>query len=249
MPHDLLASLAAFLRCLADAPSPEGVADGIVECFRDSLGTSRAAILPARPPLLIVFALSRYEADQVAHFESLPLDGDYPATRAYREAEVAIDAVADLPSEYAAMAGPTSRGRLMVARYPDATSVAAPIIGGGRTLGAYTLVCEGERVWSTLDLAVLSSIGHALGMWLTHPDSGLPDEYSAEGPALTPRQAQILSRIASGMTNVAIAGELHCSESTVKAEIGRILRALEVDNREAAAERALASGLIARGTP
>lgn len=246
MAGDLLGSVADFLRRLADAPPPGRVADTMVECFHDSLGARAAAILPARPPLLVAFALSGYDPEQVADFESLPLDGDYPGTRAYHEAEVVIDTMADLPSQYAAMAEPAARGRRMIRRFPDGTSVAAPIVGGGRTIGAYTFVCEGERDWSTLDLAALSTIGHALGMWLTHPDSGLPDESSAGSPILTPRQVEILGRLASGLTNAAIAADLHCSESTVKAEIGRILRSLDVDTREAAAERARAAGLIDR---
>jgi len=241
---DLLESVADFLHRLAGAPPPAQVADDMVGCFGDTLGTRMAAILTARPPLLIVFALSGYEPDQVADFESLPLDGDYPATRAFHEAEVAIDAMADLSSEYGAMAAPTSRGRRLMKRHPDGYSVAAPIVGGGRTLGAYTLVGQSGREWGTLELAALSTISHALGMWLTHPDSGLPDEYTAVSPALTPRQVEVLARLAAGFTNAAIAVDLHCSESTVKAEIGRILRSLDVDTREAAAERALATGLI-----
>lgn len=249
MTRRLLTSVAALLRTLAEAPDPGTVADAVVDSFRDSLDVRAAAILVARPPLMVVFALSGLPTEQATVFESLPLDGDYPGTRAFYEAEVIIDPVIRLPELYAAMASPTSRGRALLAAYPDGQLASAPIIGGGRTLGSFTAVSDVERSWSTLDLAALSTIGHALGMWLTHPDSGLPDEFAAPRAGLSARQADILERVAQGLGNAAIAADLGFSESTVKAEIGRAMRALGVDSRTAAAERALAAGLVTRATP
>lgn len=244
----LLDSVAAFLHALADVPRPGAAADVIVDSFHDSLDMRAAAVLVARPPHMIVFALSGLPSEQVGDFDVLSLDDDYPATRAYHEAEVVIDAVLQLPQIYAAMSSPGSRGRAMIERFPKGDHVSVPIVGGGRTLGAYTAACEVERDWSPLDLAALSTIGHALGMWLTHPDSGLPDE-SALRPGLSARQADILERVATGMGNAAIAADLGFSESTVKAEIGRAMRSLGVDSRAAAAELALATGLIPRTIP
>jgi len=245
----LLGSVSAFLHTLAEAPHPASVADAIVDCFRDSLDIHAAAVLVARPPHLVVFALSGLPSEQVGDFEVLSLAHDYPSTRAFREAEVVIDPVDQLPEIYAAMSSPTSRGRSLLTRFPGGHHVSAPVIGGGRTLGAYTAASPVQRDWSPLDFGALSTIGHALGMWLTHPDSGLPDESTAPRAGLSARQADILARVATGMGNAAIAAALGCSESTVKAEIGRAMRSLGADSRAAAAERALATGLITRTAP
>lgn len=246
MAGHLLVSVAGFLRTLSEAPPPGTVADVIVDGFGDSLGMRAAAVLVARPPQMVVFALSGLPSEQARDFESLPLDGDYPGTRAFREAEVVIDPVDQLPHIYAAMSSPTSRGRALLTRFPGGQLVSAPIVGGGRTLGSYTAVTEAERDWSPLELAALSTIGHGLGMWLTHPDSGLPDESATPRAGLSARQTDILERVAAGMGNAAIATDLGFSESTVKAEISRAMRSLGVDSRMAAADLALTTGLITR---
>jgi DNA-binding NarL/FixJ family response regulator len=52
---------------------------------------------------------------------------------------------------------------------------------------------------------------------------------------LTPRQRQVLSYLAQGMTNTKIATELGLSENTVRIHISAILRTLDLDNRTQAA--------------
>ncbi len=63
--------------------------------------------------------------------------------------------------------------------------------------------------------------------------------------ALTPREMEVLSRIALGETNRQIAKELHISLSTVKRHLERILSKLGVSDRTQAAVKAIEIGLRA----
>jgi PAS domain S-box-containing protein len=59
--------------------------------------------------------------------------------------------------------------------------------------------------------------------------------------ALTPRQIEILSLVAEGLSNAEIGERLFLAEPTIKWHIGKILRALKVANRAQAVARYLAS--------
>jgi len=54
----------------------------------------------------------------------------------------------------------------------------------------------------------------------------------------TERQIQILRLVSEGLTNSQIAERLQCSRSTVKQELHRTMRSLDVEDRAAAAQRA-----------
>jgi DNA-binding NarL/FixJ family response regulator len=62
---------------------------------------------------------------------------------------------------------------------------------------------------------------------------------------LTPRERDVLTLIAQGETNAAIATHLSMRESTVKAHVSRILATLEMTNRVQAALLARDAGLTA----
>ncbi len=61
---------------------------------------------------------------------------------------------------------------------------------------------------------------------------------------LTERQADVLTMLATGASNKAIANALHLSDKTVKAHVTAIFKALNVSNRTEAAHRARESGLV-----
>ena len=62
--------------------------------------------------------------------------------------------------------------------------------------------------------------------------------------SFTPRQKEILKRMAAGETNAAIAGELGFSVSTVRHETMKIYDKLSVSDRREASVKAIALGLI-----
>jgi DNA-binding NarL/FixJ family response regulator len=71
----------------------------------------------------------------------------------------------------------------------------------------------------------------------------LSPDFSSSGPlerlGLTAREAEVLLWIAQGKSNPDIAGILGCAENTVKVHVARIFEKLGVENRNAAAMRAV----------
>lgn len=70
---------------------------------------------------------------------------------------------------------------------------------------------------------------------------------SEEMQRLTPREVEVLTLIAHGLTNSAIAEHLVVSDATVRTHVGRILGKLGVHDRAQAVAAAYQSGLVARG--
>lgn len=67
---------------------------------------------------------------------------------------------------------------------------------------------------------------------------------NGRGSDLTPREQQILDRVASGMRNGEIASELHLAESTVKSHLTSAFLKLGVSNRTQAAIATLTLGRV-----
>lgn len=242
--NDLLDGLSTVLGTLASSPHPDELAAVMAEELRPSLGVHAVALMAARPPRLIVLGVHGYERTEVEDLDWIPLDGDYPVPRAFHEAEILIETSTDMPARYAGMRRPSARWSQALARVPDGCTVSAPIFASGRPVGGYGLLTD-KTDWNTLDLSALDALSHALGLWLTHPDSGFVDDRPGDRPSLTDRQLGIVSMAAGGMGNAAIGRALGVSESTVKQELTRIRRLLDVDDRSALIERARALGLIA----
>lgn len=69
-------------------------------------------------------------------------------------------------------------------------------------------------------------------------------EPGAPGVRLTPREIQILERVAAGATNKEIGAALFLSENTVKNHLKRILAKIEVENRAQAVAWASREGIL-----
>ena len=78
----------------------------------------------------------------------------------------------------------------------------------------------------------------------------LPPDIAAEltelrlGPAITPREREIISLIAAGSANKEIGHQLGIAEDTVKQHVSRILQKLGVKDRAQAATEAIRRGII-----
>jgi DNA-binding NarL/FixJ family response regulator len=85
---------------------------------------------------------------------------------------------------------------------------------------------------------------------LAHPESA-SYEFSPFSPDfgelshLTSRELEVLRMLAQGMSDKAIAAELHRTKSTVETHVASILRKLKVDNRSAATRVACERGITA----
>jgi DNA-binding NarL/FixJ family response regulator len=69
------------------------------------------------------------------------------------------------------------------------------------------------------------------------------------GPRLSPRENDVITRLAMGLSVSQIAGELFISESTTKTHISKIYEKLGATNRAQALMTALRLGLIKQETP
>jgi len=67
---------------------------------------------------------------------------------------------------------------------------------------------------------------------------------AVRGPTLTPREAQVLSCVAAGLSNSETGQHLYISEATVKTHLLHVFTKLGVNDRTAAATLALSRGLI-----
>jgi DNA-binding NarL/FixJ family response regulator len=66
-------------------------------------------------------------------------------------------------------------------------------------------------------------------------------------PAITPKEREVLARIATGQANKEIAGELGVSEDTIKRHVSNILEKLQVNDRAQAVVEAIRRGIVRVG--
>jgi DNA-binding NarL/FixJ family response regulator len=74
--------------------------------------------------------------------------------------------------------------------------------------------------------------------------TGMRNRSAPAGPALSPREVEVLRLAAEGATNAAIGRALHISPTTVKTHLMRVYEKLGVGDRAAAVSRAIRQGLL-----
>jgi len=95
-----------------------------------------------------------------------------------------------------------------------------------------------------LSARVLREFARQAGALAARAAEGLPG--GEPGPELTPREREVLTLVAGGLTYKEVGAALSLSENTVKYHMGEILHRLHLKNREQVVAYALRSGL-ARG--
>ncbi len=112
--------------------------------------------------------------------------------------------------------------------------------GGAEIRQAFSQVLENEAV---IDPAVQRHIVDAIVTGAPAQSRRLPSPIPA---GLTPREAEVLSLIAAGMSNGEIAARLVVSEGTVKNHVHHLLAKIEARDRAQAVTFAYQHGLAAR---
>jgi DNA-binding NarL/FixJ family response regulator len=119
----------------------------------------------------------------------------------------------------------------------------APVIEAALQAGASAYVLKTAGSLDITSILRQAARGEVLPAPVTLPPrpaaSAEPD-----APALTERERDILSRVATGMTTAAISRELWVSEHTIKFHLTNIYRKLGVPNRAGAVRYALEHGLV-----
>jgi DNA-binding CsgD family transcriptional regulator len=126
-------------------------------------------------------------------------------------------------------------------------AVGAPYIAArARVLIARACDVLGDRDGATLERTAARAVFEELG---ARPDlDQLDRQHSSQppdsGPALTPRERQVLRLVAAGKTNKAIAAELTLSEKTVDRHVSNIFVKIDVPSRAAATAYAYQHKLV-----
>jgi DNA-binding CsgD family transcriptional regulator len=254
MGSEVAPELSSFLRYLSSYPAPAAVARALVHGPLAIYGARSGGVLIRKDSDLCVLADYASPKSLLARYQVLPLSLDAPYTRAFLRGEILVTAGADLFSDYPAIAMDADLwgGSSQLSALVDLVSV--PIHSQGVRLGVFGFIASTHQPWTPADFGLLEALAAVLGMWLTHPASGLGTTHAAASPAsnegtlqLSPRQSAILQLLEQGKTNDFIAVMLGVSVSTIKQEVQRLLRVLRSPDRKGAVQRAQAFGLLHGG--
>jgi PAS domain S-box-containing protein len=121
---------------------------------------------------------------------------------------------------------------------------ARKVIGGARTTSydIAMLAHDGRRLETEVESVRLEDDTEAFGVFGIIAVEKFANP--AVAPQLTPRQLQVLKRLAGGGSTDMIANELHISRETVRNHVRDLLRALGVHSRVQAVARAHQLGIV-----
>ncbi len=139
----------------------------------------------------------------------------------------------------------------------DATAALREIDPGARVL-IFSTFARDDEVQTALDAGALGYLQKSASRdellaalrQVARGVRSLPPEVARRlaalrlGPAITPREREILVLIAAGRANKEIAAELGVSEDTVKRHVSHILEKLDVNDRAQATAEAIRRGIV-----
>ena len=244
--------LATFVRHLNSNPAPASVVRALVLGPLEFFGARSGGILAHEDGVLRVVADHASESELLARYSSLPLTIDVPYTRAFLRDEALVTTRATLLADFPALAVDSPLWDAEDHKVNAAELVSVPISHQGVRCGVFGFITKAARIWSLGDFIMLEGLAALIGLWMTHPASGISKFPAAPVQPITDgalefsaRQLAILRLVARDKTNESIAAHLNVSVSTVKHEIQRLLRALRSDDRHGAVAHARALGLFA----
>lgn len=242
-------ALPQFLRYLASLPDPDAVARALLLGPMAMFDCAAISMTTVEGDFLVLNGTSGYEKDEVQGYWRVPLSVPTPFNRCVHEAEVIIDEIEEVTTNFEALRVDEALWQGFMDRYGIGQVISAPIVLQGTVIGAFGGVTRSKRSWKSSDFALLGGISSALGLWMTHPDTPAPRSDRLARPEigllhLTERQKQILMLVESGKSNTAIAHALGYSVSTIKQELQKVMRTMHLSDRLEAAARARSVGLL-----
>jgi len=216
-----------FIRLINGFPTGDVVAESLHLGVFASVGATDMLVWDCRNGRELDLIGQHDVPDEILEMSlRLPVTITTPTCEAYRTGEPALRVFDDL-----------SRNNLF---YPDlphtgrGAFVSAPIVLGGRSIGAFSFLRLENFADRDLDLGELSMVGELLGLWLLNRPTWVRSRPLPGEPqgafALTERQQEILRLMERGLSSAEIAVELCYSLSTVKQEIVRMKRSIRASS-------------------
>ena len=239
-----------LLQYLATMPDGWQVTHALVEGVLSHYECAAAMVwLLETPKELHLFGYYGMSDDHLARWHKVPVSVPTQMAKSVRDGEILASTIVDFTKDYPDVEFDEHKWRQLIGTVSNGDILSVPLSAKGLTVGVLQFATYTPRTWSIRDFNVLEGIGSALSLWATHQDRPLrllPAAMEAQQPlALTDRQLQILRAISRGRSNAAIAAALGFSQSTVKQEVQRMLRAMLVVEREQLPATALRLGLCA----
>lgn len=241
-----LAALPQFLGYLGVFPPPQRVVEAIVHGPLAHLGARTGAMWQRSGDVAQLIGAFGHSAAEMSRYAVIPLAADLPIPNAMRSELPQIDS----PEVVASSLGGLDHALLqpMYERLETVSSFAVPMLHAGQAVGAFGFASSMPWDPEGPGPFILEALSGALGIWITHPRSGLLDASSPMSRewslAFTERQREVLRLVAAGEFHVMIARRLLVSEATVKADVAQAMKALRTSDRREAARRAAELGLL-----
>ncbi len=136
---------------------------------------------------------------------------------------------------------------IVLTTYADDRSVVAALRAGAR--GFLTKDAGAAQIEQALaavargEAAIDPAVQHHVVAAVANPDGAAPEAQCDLPDGLTPREAEVVSLIAEGLSNTEIAGRLFITEATVKSHINHLFTKTGVRDRAQAVTYAYRNGL------
>lgn len=239
-------SLAAFLRMLADDPTPDAVAASLAH---GPLGTFRPTLVcvgfvDTAREVLTIEGLHGADPHVRNAYASIPLGCEMPATLCYRTNSVVTARASQMTQDFP-----------LVATYAEtrhdqkADEWAFPIRYRSAVIAILGLELSSDAGQPWLVRSAVATLAGPLATWAAlriHAEQDSQDYWSRRSPrslTVTERQARIITLVRKGHTNAQIAEDIGYSVPTVKAELARLCALLGAANRADLTSRASRAGL------
>jgi DNA-binding CsgD family transcriptional regulator len=239
-------SLVAFLRMLADDPTPDAVAaslaHGPLGMFRPTLVC--LGFVDSAREVLTIEGLHGADPHVRNAYASIPLSTDMPATVCYRTNTVVTAPAARMAQDF-----PLTATYAETRHHPQADNWAFPIRYRSAVIAILGLELTGPASEPWLVRSAVATLAGPLATWAAlriHAEQETQDYWSRRSPrtlTITDRQKRIIALVGEGLTNAQIAEKIGYSVPTVKAELARLCALLGAADRADLTGKASRAGL------